>query len=98
MFSVLSSFLFSAFTEAENHPRVDHLFALVLQRALLSEEMLKRGTRQTEFIEPCLDLLDGVRTLTMPEETKVLQFINGCIFSRKSWAAVLANVQVLRFD
>jgi hypothetical protein len=50
---------------------LDHLFALVFQRALLAEDMLKRGTKQAELIEPALDIVMGIRALTMPEETKV---------------------------
>ena len=63
--------LCSAFRNAENHRRLDHLFSLVFQRNLLAEELLQHGSRQTQFVEPMFDIVPGVRAISLPEETKV---------------------------
>ena len=62
---------FSAFNSKENHGRLDHLFTLVFQRTLLAEELLRYGSRHSQFNEPMFDILPGVRAVSLPEETKV---------------------------
>ena len=64
-------FIFSAFNQQGNHERLDHLFALVFQSHLLAEDLLQTG-RTSRFLEPFFDLLPGVRSLTIPEEIKVM--------------------------
>lgn len=61
----------SAFSTPDNHPRLDHYFAILLQHTLLAEELLQQGSTQTEMLEPFFELLAGVRALTIPEDTKV---------------------------
>ena len=62
----------SAFSNKENHGRLNHLFSLVFQRTLLAEELLRYGSRHSQFTEPMFDILHGVRVVSLPEETKVI--------------------------
>ncbi|XP_072039434.1 protein inturned-like [Amphiura filiformis] len=57
----------SAFLDERNHPRLHHLFGLLFQRLLLTENLQSIKTNSNAFQEG----LPGVRWLDLPEEVKV---------------------------
>ena len=62
---------FSAFSTPAHRMRLDHFFSLLLQRALLAEQLLQATANQSGFLEPLCDVIRGVRAVGIPEETKV---------------------------
>ncbi|XP_010132653.1 PREDICTED: protein inturned-like, partial [Buceros rhinoceros silvestris] len=79
------SSLDSAFCQVENVSRLDHFFNLFFQRALQPARLKSNASPSAQHYDTCsalfLDSLPGLRWLTLPQEVKVMSFLD---LSRKS--------------